>query len=204
MRKASIVLRSLVIAYMAYLTFFLATSYLTPAGRMNLPFVLFALDMVNLFIHEGGHGVFKIFGQFIYALGGSLMQVILPVAAIVVFLRSGPRTLMWTLFWLGQNIVNISVYIMDAPYRQLRLISKYAIHDWGWITDYLGVTHLAEDFGILVLIVGLLACLGALWVGVYYVVRDVREEINPPLEASSFPPDLKQLKTRRRENIDFD
>lgn len=204
MQKASIVIRSLILAYMAYLTFFLATSYLTPAGRMNLPFVLFALDMVNLFIHEGGHGVFSIFGQFINALGGSLMQVLLPAATLVVFLRSGPRSLMWTLFWLGQNIVNVSVYIMDAPYRQLRLISKYAIHDWGWIMDHLGITHLAEDFGILVLIIGILTCVGAVGFGVLYVVRDIRDVINPPLEASSFPPDLKRLKTRRPNTIDFD
>ena len=33
------------------------------------------IDYFNLLIHEGGHGVFKIFGKFIYTLGGSLMQV---------------------------------------------------------------------------------------------------------------------------------
>lgn len=177
MSKILIAGRALLFVYMGYLVLFLMTDYGTPQGRVSMPLVLIVTDWINLFIHEGGHGVFQIFGQFIYALGGSLMQVILPGAAVVVFLRSGIGTLPFTLFWLGQNIVNISVYIMDAPYRRLPLISKYAVHDWGYITDTLGVTHYAEDFGLAVKVLGILICLGALGTGVFIVAQKIREEL---------------------------
>jgi len=180
MSKALIAFRVLLLAYIGSLVLFLMTDYGTPQGRVNMPFVLIAIDWINLFIHEGGHGVFRIFGQFIYVLGGSLMQVILPGAAVVVFLRLGIGTLPYTLFWLGENIVNVSVYIMDAPYRRLPLLSKYAAHDWGYITDTLGVTHYAEDFGLAVNIVGILVCLGALGTGIYLVIQKIREELSPP------------------------
>ena len=177
MSKILIALRALLLAYIGYLVLFLMTDYGTPQGRVTMPLVLIVTDWINLFIHEGGHGIFQIFGQFIYALGGSLMQVILPGAAVVVFLRSGIGTLPFTLFWLGQNIVNVSVYIMDAPYRRLPLISKYAVHDWGYITDTLGVTHYAEDFGLAVKMLGILICLGAVGTGIFILVQKIREEL---------------------------
>ena len=179
MSKVLIGFRVLILATMAWLVLFLATDYGTPQGRVNMPFVLMVIDWINLFIHEGGHGVFWIFGQFIYMLGGSLMQLILPGAAVFVFLRSGIGTLPYTLFWLGQNIVNVSVYIMDAPYRRLPLISRNATHDWGYITDTLGVTHLAEDFGLAVKIIGILVCLGGIGTGVALIIQSIREEMTP-------------------------
>lgn len=188
MSKALIAFRVLILAYIGYLVLFLMTDYGTPQGRVSMPFVLIVTDWINLFIHEGGHGVFQIFGQFIYVLGGSLMQVILPGAAVVVFLRSGVGTLPYTLFWLGENIVNVSVYIMDAPYRRLPLISKYAAHDWGYITDTLGVTHYAEDFGLVVQILGILVCLGGMGTGIYLVVQKLREELSPPKAVTGLRP----------------
>ena len=182
MAKFLIGLRILVLAYMAWLIVFLMTDYGTPQGRVHMPFVLIVTDWINLFIHEGGHGIFQIFGQFIYMLGGSLMQIILPAAAVFVFLRSGMGTLPFTLFWLGENIVNVSVYMSDAPFRRLPLISKYATHDWGYITDTLGVTHLAEDFGLAVKILGILVCLGGLGVGIFIVIQRIREEFFPAPE----------------------
>lgn len=188
MSKFGLGLRLLVLAYMAWLVIFLMTDYGTPQGRVNMPWVLVVTDWINLFIHEGGHGIFQIFGQFVNALGGSLMQLILPAAAVVVFLKSGLGTLPYTLFWLGENIVNVAVYIMDAPYRRLPLISKYAWHDWGYITDTLGVTHLAEDFGLGVKILGILVCLGGIGVGLFQIVQRGREEFSRPAPAPTRRP----------------
>lgn len=46
------------------------------------------LDHFNLLIHEGGHGIFKIFGDFVYTLGGTLMQIILPSLFIFFYLKN--------------------------------------------------------------------------------------------------------------------
>lgn len=43
------------------------------------------IDYLNLLIHEGGHGVFKIFGGFIYTLGGTLMQIIIPSMFVIYY-----------------------------------------------------------------------------------------------------------------------
>ena len=48
------------------------------------------LDNIDLVIHEAGHFFFSFFGKFIYTLGGTLMQVILP--SVIVFLSSGTIT----------------------------------------------------------------------------------------------------------------
>ncbi len=166
-------LTGIALILVGYLSFFMLTDYLTPYGRTKLPFVVFVIDTIDLFIHEGGHGVFGIFGTFIGFLGGSLMQIAIPLATAIVFGRSGFRSLLFTLYWLGHNLINVSIYIADAPYRKLRLISKHAIHDWGWICDKLGITHHAESIAAVVLVIGGAVCVAALSVGVYSIYRDL-------------------------------
>ncbi|MBM4168653.1 MAG: hypothetical protein FJ215_05800 [Ignavibacteria bacterium] len=166
-------LTGIALLIVGYFTSFLLTDYLTPYGRYNLPFVVFVVDTINLFIHEGGHGVFGIFGTFVGFLGGSLMQVLIPLATVIVFFKSGFRSLIFTLYWLGHNLINVSIYIADAPYRKLRLISKHAIHDWGWICDKLGITHHAESIATVVLVIGGATCIAALGVGLFAIYRDL-------------------------------
>ncbi len=177
MKKALIAFHILLTLLLVYLSWYLATDYQTPHGRHNLPFLIWIIDTVDLFIHEGGHGIFSIFGRFMHFLGGSLIQVILPVAAIVVFLRtSGPRSLLGTLYWLGHNLINVSIYIADAPNQQLTLISRHAMHDWRWLCGYMGILDSAEDLAAVVAFVGVLCLIGAIGVAVYFIVRDIREE----------------------------
>ena len=117
-----------------------------------LPFMIFYtlnegkftfIDFVNLLIHEGGHGVFKVFGKFIYTLGGSLMQILIPSMFIVYYsikrIRFGVQIF---LLWLGENFMNISVYVADARAKQLPLLGGNNVyHDWNYL---LGVTELLE------------------------------------------------------------
>ena len=43
------------------------------------------IDYVNLLIHEGGHGIFSIFPRFLYMLGGSLTQLLIPLMFVVFY-----------------------------------------------------------------------------------------------------------------------
>ncbi len=188
MKRILIAVNVLVLIVLAYYAYYLATDFQTPHGRRDMPFFVWVLDTINLFIHEGGHGVFKVFGQFIYFLGGSLMQVILPVTAIVVLLRtSGPRTLLATLFWLGQNLIDVAVYIDDAPKQQLTLISRYAMHDWRWLCGYMGNLDSAGDIASVVSFFGILSLLGAIGFGAYYSFIDLRDEFFPSLAPRPLP-----------------
>jgi hypothetical protein len=122
-------------------------------GEFNL------LDNVDLVIHEAGHFFFSLFGKFIYTLGGTLMQIILPSVIAGFFLRNNYRTgVQFSLLWLGQNFINISVYAADARAQKLPLLGGNKVyHDWHYLLGELGI--LQQDqivgyffFGIAILI----------------------------------------------------
>lgn len=98
------------------------------------------IDGANLAIHEAGHVVFMPFGQFIYVLGGSLFQVMVPLFMVLYFYRTRQRySGALTLFWVGESIVNVSIYARDAVVRQLPLITgDINSHDWHYLLSELG------------------------------------------------------------------
>jgi hypothetical protein len=162
----------LLIVYLCSLTYTLASDYQENATRSRSSFIIWIIDTIDLFIHETGHLVFRIFGRFIEFLGGSLFQIMIPVAAIIVFARSTFRSLPFTLYWAGQSIVNVSIYIGDAPYLRLHLISKAAIHDWQWILNHAGMMEYAGDIAGTVNIFGLFTCCIGIGIGCYFVIKD--------------------------------
>jgi hypothetical protein len=161
MRYVGITLKSLVIAYASYLLLFLAVEYHPddPLG-FQAPFFLWVLDTVNLFIHEAGHLFCSWFGQTIYILGGSLVQVLLPLLLAFVTWREKPHQVGYPLFWTGESLVNVSVYIADAPHKNLKLIKEGLIHDWNWLLR--NNLDIAETIGSAVRGLGLVICAGAL------------------------------------------
>jgi hypothetical protein len=192
MKRALIVFEFIILLILGYYSLYLATDYQTAHGRHNMPIIIWIIDTIDLFIHEGGHGIFSFFGRFIYFLGGSLMQIILPVTAIIVFLRtSGLRSLIGTLYWLGHNMINVSIYIDDAPKQQLTLISRHAIHDWRWLCNSMGIMDSAGDLASVVAFLGTVGLLGAIGTTVYFIVYDIRAEFFPPPPPAPFPPGLR-------------
>lgn len=106
------------------------------------------IDNVDLVIHEAGHLFFMFFGKFIYTLGGTLMQIIIPSLIAYTFLRNNYRTgVQVGLLWLGQNFINISVYAADAQARKLPLLGGNKVyHDWHYLLGELGI--LEYDFAV--------------------------------------------------------
>lgn len=203
MKRALIALEVIFLLLLGYLSLYLATDYQTPHGRHDMPFVVWVIDTIDLFIHEGGHGIFRVLGEFMHFLGGSLIQFIIPITTIIVFLRtSGPRSLMGTLYWLGQNMINVSIYIADAPKQQLTLISRHAMHDWRWLCGYMGIMDSAGDLAAVVAFFGTISLLGAIGVTVYYVVYDVRVEFFPPPIPKPLRPVIRPLPKTPSSPID--
>ena len=121
-------------------------------GEFNL------LDNVDLVIHEAGHFFFSLFGKFIYTLGGTLMQIILPSVIAGFFLRNNYRTgVQFSLLWLGQNFINISVYAADARARKLPLLGGNKVyHDWHYLLGELGILQQDQVVGYFFFVIAIL------------------------------------------------
>ncbi len=93
------------------------------------------------------------------------------------FSRRVSGSLIGTLYWLGHNLINVSVYIGDAPYKRLQLISDSAIHDWNWIFNQAGMMDSAGTISDIVLTAGIISCCTAVGTAVYFLFRDVKEAV---------------------------
>jgi hypothetical protein len=127
------------------------------------------LDYVNLVFHEAGHVFFGFLGEFIGLLGGSLMQVLVPAVAVGHFLWQGYRySAAIALFWVGQSLFNVSVYVKDAQARALPLLGDdISAHDWHNILGRLGLLRWDQGIGNLVYGMGVLALVGSV-IGAFY------------------------------------
>ncbi len=112
-------------------------------------------DWVNIFIHELGHIVFMPFGQFIYIAGGSIFQTIIPLLLFFYFLQKRDYyASSFVLLWLGQSIVNTSVYIKDAQVMNLYLIGGN-IHDWNYLLTNINLLEKSIFLGDAIYYIGI-------------------------------------------------
>lgn len=105
------------------------------------------MHLVNLPFHEAGHILFRFFGQFMMTLGGSLTQCLVPLICLLTFLvkTRDPFAASVSLWWLGENLIDLAPYINDA--RALKLILLGGVtgrdvegyHDWEFILHKIGL-----------------------------------------------------------------
>ncbi len=96
------------------------------------PYQWHLIDGVNLVIHEAGHLIFRPLGEFMMLAGGSLFQVIMPALFVGYFVYHRKYySAALVLFWVGESILNVSVYAGDALALQLSLLGgEDSVHDW--------------------------------------------------------------------------
>ena len=131
------------------------------------------LDGVDLAIHETGHLVFGPFGEFVGFAGGTLFQLIMPLAFVVYFWRRGDRhAASVALWWVGQNCGHIAYYVADARAQDLPLVGG-GEHDWNYLLGRMDL--LAHDRGIAhgILTVGVLLVLVSTALGLVSAGRTV-------------------------------
>lgn len=130
------------------------------------------LDSVDLTMHEAGHNIFFFFGDFLYVLGGSLFQFLFPCVFVSYFyLREEYFSASLLLFWVGQNLVNVSVYASDAVAMQLPLLGgDNSIHDWNNILGRLGLLNHTHQIGSAIYAAGFLVILCAACLSVFFAI----------------------------------
>jgi hypothetical protein len=132
---------------------------LTPSAGGVLAFV----HLIDLVFHEAGHVIFGLFGRFLGILGGSLNQVLVPAVCTVYFLRRRqPGAAAVTLFWTGESITDVAIYVADGRDMALPLLAEGVVHDWNWILSELSLRNQAPALGRAVLALGLAVLAAAL------------------------------------------
>jgi hypothetical protein len=140
----------------------------TPLPRLSQSF----MHLVNLPFHEAGHILFLPFGSFMTSLGGSLLQVLIPLVCAWAFLfqQEDPFAASACVWWTGESLLDLSPYIDDARSLQLMLLGGPADevegHDWEAILTQLGWLHLDHSLARLAWALGAALMIGALiWGG---------------------------------------
>jgi hypothetical protein len=122
---------------------------------------------VNLVIHEAGHIIFRPFGEFMMIAGGSLFQVIMPALFVGYFwYNSKYYSAALVLFWVGESILNVSVYAGDSLALQLPLLGgQDSVHDWNYLLSTLNLlpatAKIAGGIRLLGIVVVALAAFGS-------------------------------------------
>jgi hypothetical protein len=143
------------------------------------------LDLVDLPIHETGHLIFRIFGEFMAIAGGSLFQVILPAVFVGYFVwRMQYYSAAIVLFWVGQTILNVWVYASDAVVMQLVLTSGFtgsegSFHDWNYLLTRTGLIGSTKTVANLIRAAGTIVIVVAAAASIYYSLYPIEtvEEI---------------------------
>ncbi len=140
---------------------------------------IFILDHFNLLIHEAGHGIFRIFGKFIYTLGGSIMQVLMSLIFIFYFVINRQKIgIQISILYLAENLMNISVYAADARAQRLPLLGGNKVyHDWHWLLREMNMLQHDQLIGNIFYISGIICCAAALIVPVYFKIYE-KADIN--------------------------
>lgn len=106
-----------------------------------------------LLFHEAGHVIFRIFGEWLGVLGGTLAQLLLPAVIMAAFLwkNRDPFGAALGLWLLGVSLLDVAPYMYDALQPQLTLLNgsvgEEGGHDWIVLFESMGLRPRAQFIG---------------------------------------------------------
>ena len=126
---------------------------------------------VYFILHEAGHPLFGLFGDLIGALGGTLMQLLIPLVAVIAALRSAHRiAAAAALWWLGGSLTTVAPYIYDARWLVMPLhgggtgTERPMTHDWFYVFTRTGTLEWSAGLAWTTQLLGAgLMFLGLIW-----------------------------------------
>jgi hypothetical protein len=101
-------------------------------------------DLVFVPIHEGGHLLFRFFGEWISVAGGTFLQFFVPfsLATYFAFRRQAPG-LAFCAFFFFEQLLPTATYMADARAQELSLLtvgdSEDVVHDWFYLFSHAGL-----------------------------------------------------------------
>src|SRR5271168_4079562 len=127
--------------------------------------VLLMMDLVFVPIHEGGHLLFRFFGEFLAVAGGTILQLSVPLmlATFFIFQRQILGTA-FCMFFFFEQFLPVATYMADARAQELPLLTigdgDDVIHDWAYLFGRLGVLDHDTQIAHAVSVLGWLGMIG--------------------------------------------
>lgn len=128
------------LAFAAWVIFYLFFLYQAARGTG----FLLLMDGVFVPIHEGGHLLFRFFGEFLNIAGGTFLQLFVPFSLATYFLfQRHAQGVAFCSFFFFEQFLPIATYMADARAQDLPLLTvgdaEYVIHDWNYLFGKLGL-----------------------------------------------------------------
>jgi hypothetical protein len=144
------------------------------------------IDGANLLIHEAGHLFFRPLGEFMMIAGGSLFQVIMPGIFVGYFIRQKSYySAAMVLFWVGESILNVSIYAGDSLALQLPLIGgEDSLHDWNYMLTQLGMLKSTPKIAGFIRLIGTIVIIFAFVWAIKSSLKNNEEEEFSQLQAN--------------------
>ncbi|MBI2428209.1 MAG: hypothetical protein HYV29_05335 [Ignavibacteriales bacterium] len=163
-------------SFLVYLLLLLPFNLYTPTNEFNLPNFLWLTHLLLLYIHEAGHLLFSIFGNTMMIMGGSLMQILAPLAWYFVAQWEGSSLKNTALVFTGVSIVDVSIYVKDAGMLQLPLLGGLSKthHDWANLMNDWGLIDWSYSFGEMMFWSGMILSAYGIIMGVRHTMTDFR------------------------------
>ncbi|MGD0964605.1 MAG: hypothetical protein ABSA57_11980 [Candidatus Acidiferrales bacterium] len=123
------------------------------------------MDLVFIPIHEGGHLLFRFFGEFLAVAGGTSVQLGVPLMLASYFiLHRQVQGTAFCMFFFFEQFLPISVYMADARAQELPLLTvgdtDDVVHDWNYLFGKFGLLEHDTQIGQIVRVMGWIGMLG--------------------------------------------
>ena len=141
------------------------------------------LDNIDLPIHETGHLIFRILGEFMGIAGGSLFQVIFPAGFVIYFIwQRSYFSAAIVLLWVGQSILNVWVYAADAIVMQLVLTSGFtgsegSFHDWNYLLTATDLINSTKTIAGIIRLIGTVTIIVAGAAAIYFSFLPAEDDL---------------------------
>jgi hypothetical protein len=157
-------------ALIAWLVFYVV--FLIYAVEKHGGFLL--IDNVNLVVHEGGHLLFSYLGPTLELWGGTLLELMVPLALAIYFTFQRQTTgTAFASFFFFENFLYIATYMADARSQGLPLVTvgdgEFGGHDWFRIFSSLRLLEYDRTIGGIVRVLGWMGMLGTVGWLIYRV-----------------------------------
>lgn len=140
------------------------------------------MHLINLPFHEAGHVLFRPLDEFMTGLGGSLMQLIVPLVCMMTFLikTRDAFAASVSVWWLGESLMDLAPYINDARVMNMILIGGITgkddpdMHDWHHLLRDLGMLKFDHTLAMTAQVMGISLIIVAFMWGGYILVKQYK------------------------------